>query len=46
MLAVYQDDYGDYSTNGPTMDGIASLIYVLAAKRWNKRGRKNRTLNK
>jgi hypothetical protein len=30
-LAVYQDDYGDYSTNEPTMDGTASLIYLLAA---------------
>ncbi|HRF17332.1 MAG TPA: glycoside hydrolase family 9 protein, partial [Chitinophagaceae bacterium] len=24
-LAVYHDDYGDYSTNEPTMDGTASL---------------------
>lgn len=31
-LAVYHDDYGDYSTNEPTMDGTASLIYLLAAK--------------
>jgi endoglucanase len=31
-LAVYHDDYGDYSTNEPTMDGTASLIYVLASK--------------
>lgn len=30
-LAVYHDDYGDYSTNEPTMDGTASLIYILAA---------------
>ncbi len=30
-LAVYHDDYGDYSTNEPTMDGTASLIYLLAA---------------
>ena len=30
--AVYHDDYGDYSTNEPTMDGTASLIYLLAAK--------------
>ncbi|GAO42055.1 putative glycosidase [Flavihumibacter petaseus NBRC 106054] len=29
-LAVYHDDYGDYSTNEPTMDGTASLIYLLA----------------
>lgn len=31
-LTVYHDDYGDYSTNEPTMDGTASLIYLLAAK--------------
>lgn len=30
-LAVYHDDTGDYSTNEPTMDGTASLIYLLAA---------------
>ncbi len=31
-LAVYHDDFGDFSTNEPTMDGTASLIYLLAAK--------------
>jgi peptidoglycan/xylan/chitin deacetylase (PgdA/CDA1 family) len=31
-LAVYHDDFGDYSTNEPTMDGTASLVYLLAAK--------------
>jgi peptidoglycan/xylan/chitin deacetylase (PgdA/CDA1 family) len=31
-LAVYHDDYGDYSTNEPTMDGTASLIYLLASQ--------------
>ncbi|WP_242916235.1 glycoside hydrolase family 9 protein [Pontibacter liquoris] len=31
-LVVYHDDYGDYSTNEPTMDGTASLVYLLAAK--------------
>lgn len=31
-MAVYHDDYGDYSTNEPTMDGTASLIYLLASK--------------
>ena len=25
-------DYGDYSTNEPTMDGTASLVYFLAAQ--------------
>lgn len=36
-LAVYHDDYGDYSTNEPTMDGTASLIYLLAAKEQESR---------
>jgi hypothetical protein len=31
-MAVYHDDAGDYSTNELTMDGSASLIYLLAAK--------------
>lgn len=31
-LAVYHDDFGDYSTNEPTMDGTASLVYLLAAR--------------
>jgi hypothetical protein len=31
-LVVYHDDYGDYATNEPTMDGTASLIYLLAVK--------------
>jgi len=31
-LAVYHDDAGDYSTNEPTMDGTASLVYLLAAQ--------------
>jgi hypothetical protein len=33
---VYHDDYGDYVTNEPTMDGTASLIYLLGAKENNK----------
>jgi len=33
-LAVYHDDPGDYSTNEPTMDGTAALIYLLAAREW------------
>lgn len=36
-LAVYHDDFGDYSTNEPTMDGTASLIYLLAAEEAEKR---------
>ena len=35
-VAVYHDDYGDYSTNEPTMDGTASLIYLLAVKEATK----------
>lgn len=31
-LVVYHDDSGDYSTNEPTMDGTASLVYLLAEK--------------
>jgi endoglucanase len=27
---VFHDDYGDYSTNEPTMDGTASLAFYLA----------------
>ena len=27
--AVYHDDFSDYSTNEPTMDGTASLTYLL-----------------
>ena len=30
-LAVYHDDWADYSTNEPTMDGTASLTFVLAS---------------
>lgn len=30
-VAVYHDDWGDYSTNEPTMDGTASLTYSLSA---------------
>lgn len=30
-IAVYHDDWGDYSTNEPTMDGTASLSYYFAA---------------
>lgn len=37
-LVVYHDDYGDYSTNEPTMDGTASLIYLLAAKEAEQSG--------
>lgn len=29
--AVYHDDLGDYSTNEPTMDGTASLSYLLSS---------------
>jgi len=39
-LVVYHDDYGYYSTNEPTMDGTASLIYLLAAKEAENRSKK------
>ncbi|MGH2568891.1 MAG: glycoside hydrolase family 9 protein, partial [Bacteroidota bacterium] len=29
-LFVYHDDLGDYSTNEPTIDGTASMLYILA----------------
>lgn len=31
-LAVYHDDWADYSSNEPTTDGTATLIYLLAAE--------------
>lgn len=30
-LVVYHDDFGDYSTNEPTMDGTASLTYYFSS---------------
>ncbi|WP_239022802.1 glycoside hydrolase family 9 protein [Pontibacter mangrovi] len=36
-LVVYHDDFGDYSTNEPTMDGTASLIYLLASREYSSR---------
>ena len=30
-FVVYHDDWGDYSTNEPIMDGTANLSYVLSA---------------
>ncbi len=38
-LVVYHDDYGDYSTNEPTLDGTAGLTYSLAAL--ERDGKKN-----
>jgi endoglucanase len=37
---VYHDDYGDYVTNEPTMDGTANLIYLLAAMESNTGSKK------
>ena len=34
---VYHDDWGDYSTNEPTLDGTASLIFYLASLEGNKK---------
>ncbi|MBE7169296.1 MAG: glycoside hydrolase family 9 protein [Williamsia sp.] len=41
-LVVYHDDAGDYSTNEPTMDGTASLVYLLASR--EHEARKSTTL--
>jgi hypothetical protein len=41
-LVVYHDDYGDYATNEPTMDGTASMIYLMAAKEHEKPGLKKK----
>lgn len=38
--AVYHDDLGDYSTNEPTMDGTASLSYLLSSLESEGEGRK------
>ncbi|WP_114790548.1 glycoside hydrolase family 9 protein [Niabella yanshanensis] len=35
-LVVYHDDFGDYSTNEPTMDGTASLSYYLSSLQDNR----------
>ncbi|CAN5440965.1 hypothetical protein BH23BAC1_BH23BAC1_15960 [soil metagenome] len=43
-LVVYHDDVGDYSTNEPTMDGTASLVYLFAAK--DHEALKNKNANK
>lgn len=43
-LVVYHDDYGDYSTNEPTMDGTASLVYLLAAREAEGRETVKKTL--
>lgn len=46
-LVVYHDDYGDYSTNEPTMDGTASLVYLLAAiEAENKKAGDNKSKKK
>jgi hypothetical protein len=29
---VYHDDYGDFSTNEPIMDGTANLIYLVSTR--------------
>ena len=32
-FVVYHDDFGDYSTNEPIMDGTANLIYLLSGQK-------------
>ena len=39
-LVVYHDDFGDYSTNEPTMDGTASLSYYLSSLQDNNASNK------
>ncbi len=41
--AVYHDDYKDFITNQPSIDGTASLVYLLGAKQFeeNKQLEKN-----
>ena len=41
--AVYHDDYGDYSSNEPTMDGTAGLTYYFSAM--EEMGKQQKTLN-
>ncbi|GAC1425195.1 MAG: glycoside hydrolase family 9 protein [Chitinophagaceae bacterium] len=43
-LVVYHDDAGDYSTNEPTMDGTASLVYLLAQKENEAKSATNNTM--
>ena len=43
--AVYHDDYADYSTNEPTMDGTASLMYLLSTKQFEGTAQKYKDLN-
>ena len=31
---VYHDDWGDYSTNEPIMDGSANVLYLLSTLHW------------
>jgi endoglucanase len=38
-LLVYHDDYADYSTNEPTMDGTADLTYYLSALQQEAQGK-------
>jgi hypothetical protein len=40
-LAVYHDDYADYSTNECTMDGTACLVYYLSSLQNRKYNPKN-----
>ncbi len=41
--AVYHDDYGDYSSNEPTMDGTAGLTYYFSAM--EEMGKQQKNLN-
>ncbi len=45
--AVYHDEFSDFITNQPTLDGTASLVYLLGAKQFeeNKQPQKNRIVD-
>lgn len=43
-MAVYHDDYADYSTNECTMDGTACLIYYLSAMQAESKKQNNNAL--
>lgn len=42
-LTIYPDEQGDYSTNGPTMAGTASLIYLPAVMEGVSQNKKTET---
>lgn len=43
---VYHDDFADYSTNEPTMDGTAALVYLLAQKEHESGLKETKTIDR